>query len=461
MTRSLVPMRLRWPLATGALLAALAGPSGAATLVQPCADQQPPAPLTLVAAIDFALCHNPQTRSAWANIRSNEAGVAAIQALYLPSASASLSASRNHVGGDASNSHGAQLQLALTLFDFGQRDARLEQAQALLGAAQSSAEQTVSEIWLQTINAYLNQAKATGQWEAAQVAETAARASREAAEARLQVGSVAPLDALQAQSAEALAALNRVKASSQIDSARADLAQALGLRPDKVPALAAVPATTETLALDETAVAGLLQQAGQQRNDVQAARASLRAAEASLNNARLGTQPTLSLSASAGLNRPLESDRRFSNSVGLNLSIPFDLNGANRAQIAQAEAQRESRAAELARSQQSAESDAWRAWSSLRAAQQSVRYADVAARSAIRAAEVALGRYRAGVGPILDVLTAQSNEASARQQQIAARHDVLAARASLAYALGGQLPDDPTRWSSQFAPAQQGPGPAQ
>jgi len=56
--------------------------------------------------------------------------------------------------------------------------------------------------------------------------------------------------------------------------------------------------------------------------------------------------------------------------------------------------------------------------------------------SAQQSARVALGRYKAGVGSILDVLNAQSALASARQQRIQSTFNWNISRASLAQAMG-------------------------
>ena len=56
--------------------------------------------------------------------------------------------------------------------------------------------------------------------------------------------------------------------------------------------------------------------------------------------------------------------------------------------------------------------------------------------SAEQSERVALGRYKAGVGTILDVLNAQSALAAARLQRIQAQLDWQVYRATLAQAIG-------------------------
>ena len=56
--------------------------------------------------------------------------------------------------------------------------------------------------------------------------------------------------------------------------------------------------------------------------------------------------------------------------------------------------------------------------------------------SALASAEVAQGRYKAGVGSILDLLTAQTALANARAQEVQARADWLVSVATLSHDTG-------------------------
>jgi outer membrane protein TolC len=56
--------------------------------------------------------------------------------------------------------------------------------------------------------------------------------------------------------------------------------------------------------------------------------------------------------------------------------------------------------------------------------------------SAEQSEQVALGRYRAGVGNILDLLAAQSALAAARQQRVQSAFDWNVSRATLAQSVG-------------------------
>jgi outer membrane protein TolC len=80
--------------------------------------------------------------------------------------------------------------------------------------------------------------------------------------------------------------------------------------------------------------------------------------------------------------------------------------------------------------------DVWNAYANLATATQSVKTAADLLESAAQSERVAAGRYRAGVGSILDLLTAQAALASARQQRIQADTSWFVSRSALAQAMG-------------------------
>jgi outer membrane protein len=80
--------------------------------------------------------------------------------------------------------------------------------------------------------------------------------------------------------------------------------------------------------------------------------------------------------------------------------------------------------------------DVWEAYQNLTTATQTIRTSADLLASAEQSERVALGRYKAGVGNILDVLNAQSALANARLQRIQAVLDWYVSRAALARAIG-------------------------
>jgi outer membrane protein TolC len=104
--------------------------------------------------------------------------------------------------------------------------------------------------------------------------------------------------------------------------------------------------------------------------------------------------------------------------------------------VRSAEAQVEVRAAQRDRLRNQVALDVWRAYQSLTTATQSLTTAADLVASAEQSERVALGRYKAGVGTVLDLLTAQSALAAARLQRIQAQLDWQVYRATLAQSVG-------------------------
>lgn len=437
-----------WPFGLSVTLLSLVAHASA---TPPCGDPAPPNPLSLGAAIDFALCNASTTRISWAQARAQQAALDKAQAALRPDLSASLNVTGDRTDGKNSQQQRATVQLAYTLFDFGQRDARISQASELLSAAQAASDSAIANQWLNTATAYFQVGKVIAQIDAARTTEASAQANLAAANRQLAVGTASPLDVLQTKAALSQAVLDRTKAESQLAIAKGNLAVTMGISPTQLPTLLPISDTAPTMItaqLDQ-----LLQQAIQQRPEVRQALNNLHAADAAIKAAHSSSKPSLSLGASVSTSRMASPvTHNDSGSLGLTLSIPFDLSGATAASIREVKAQQAARQAELDRTRLNAESDAWQAYHNLRSALDTAQAAEDVVTHARKVYDAALARYQAGVSSLLDVLTAQSARANAEQQHITARFDWYTARSALAYALGGKLPTDPINWTVSGTP---------
>ncbi|PKO73309.1 MAG: TolC family protein, partial [Betaproteobacteria bacterium HGW-Betaproteobacteria-17] len=125
-----------------------------------------------------------------------------------------------------------------------------------------------------------------------------------------------------------------------------------------------------------------------------------------------------------------------SSSLGVSLTIPLFTGYRSTYQIAAAQTQAELAAAERDRVDNQVALEVWRTFYRLRSETEAdSRSADLV-ESAAAAERVALGRYQAGLGILLDVLSAQANLAQARQGQLQTRLGLRVARAELAQAMG-------------------------
>ncbi len=418
------------------------GPAGSLGLL-PCGEDVPASSLTIGDVVDRALCHNPQSQLAWANARYQAAQVGVARAPFLPSVNATGAVARNWSDGPAGsssyNSLNAGINLSYLLYDFGGKEATLENARQLFEAASASQDSVVQNLFLAAIQGFYQVNAAQAALDSTLEAERSAHASLDAASARYKAGVATPADKLQAQTAYSQAVLNRIRAEGDLRTARGALANLMGMDADHEFTLqpaAAAPAYAQF----EQNVGELIAEARRRRPDLVAAEAQVKAAQAGVQVAEAAGKPSVSVTTNLGFLDRQFGDSTSTGAIGLNVTIPLFTGYASTYRIRSAREQVEAKKATLAQLNLQIALDVWKSYQSLQTETQSVQTSQDLVKSAAQNADVALGRYRAGVGNILDVITAQSALASARAQQIQASFNWNIARAGLAYAMG-QLDD--------------------
>ena len=401
---------------------------------QPCQ----PLPMTAIygvlEVVDQALCRNPKTHEAWSNARYRAAQMGIARSDYLPDLDAELAESRSRTDGETTKLREASLTLSWLLYDFGARDANLENARQLLSAAASTLDATVQTIFLTALQSYYNAQAARAALTAAQESEKASRESLSAAETRYRVGTATPADRLQAQTAWSQAVLARIKAEGAVKTTLGTLANAMGFDASQSIILDDIPRAMPETTFEHD-IEALIAEARRHRPDLLAAEAQVRAAQASIDYARASGRPTLSLGAGPGW-KDTGSISANSNSIGLTLTLPLFSGFETTYRVRSAEALADAAAAQRETLRQQVALDVWTNYQSLITATHSIRTTADLLASAEQSERVALGRYKAGVGTILDVLNAQSALASARLQRIQAALDWYVSRAALAKAVG-------------------------
>lgn len=431
-------------------------------LATPC---QPPAAdtlLTLTQVVDEALCHNPKTREAWANARAQASLAGVAQAAYLPSLSASLGASRRYSesGGNSQsvNQNTASLTLSYLLYDFGGRAANLESSRQLLEALLATQDATRQNVFLAALQAYYQVHATEAAVQAARESELAAQESFKAAEARYLAGVATPADKLQAQTAYSQATLNRIKAEGSLRNAQGALANVMGREAHAPVRLAPIEARFPEQRFEQD-LETLVATAKAQRPDLLAAEARYKAAQANIAAARADGMPSLSFGITPAY-QSLDGVSSKTGNLGLTLNIPLFTGFANSYQIRAAEARLEASAAQREQLAQQVALEVWQSYQNLLTATHTLRTTADLLASAQASEQVALGRYKAGVGNILDLLNAQSALASARLQRVQSAFDWHISRASLAQAMGQmdkRLLDTPLPADTNAAPVRNTP----
>ena len=322
------------------------------------------------------------------------------------------------------------------LYDFGNRDAALENARQLLQAASATQSAAVQTILFTAVTNYYQVQAGISALEAAIASETAAQESFKAAEARYQAGVTTPADKLQAQTAYAQATLTRITAEGTLKSAYGSLANVMGLPANVTLTLMPSELNVAALALNQD-ITTLINEAITRRPDLIASEAQVKAAEASILSSRAAAKPTVNVAMSNAWQDGSQLSAMNTTTVGLNVTIPLFSGYAPSYRIQSALANADVKIAQRDRLKLQVSLDVWGAYQSLRTSIESVNASNALVRSAEESARVALGRYKAGVGNIIDTLSAQSALANAHQQIVQSTLNWNIARASLAQAIGG------------------------
>jgi TolC family type I secretion outer membrane protein len=398
-------------------------------------------PITLAQVVDIALSNNTTTRIAWLEARAAEAALGSRESAYLPEVdvNASITRSRGTAQGGRTafqqTTYGPSLALTYLLFDFGGREAQVEQARQGLIAANFVHNQSIQDVILQTEQAYYSYLDARALLAAQDATIKERQTSLDAADARHRAGVATVADVLQARTALSQAQLTRETIEGNLRMIEGLLATTMGLpataRFDFGELPLEVPAREVTEAVD-----ALIARAITERPDLAAVRANADRARARIREVRAQGLPTIGLAGSTGVTWFGGGSSTKPYSASIALRWPLFTGFRNTYDIREAELEAQVAREDVRALEQRVNLQVWTSYFSLQTATQRLTTARDLLNSAQQSAEVATGRYRSGVGSILDVLTAESALENARAQEVQARTDWFLSVAQLAHDTG-------------------------
>src|SRR5262252_8327021 len=415
---------------------------------------------TLAELIDLAQRTNPETRVAWERARQAAAAVGLVESEYYPvlALNASVGASRvtfaiptNLVPQGNFRVDSAFFTPTLTLrwllLDFGQRRAAHEAASAQLLAQNLGFNNTHQQIVFTVQKSFYALTSACGRMAVAQAALDAATTVQQAAEARLQRGlaTLPEVELARQQAVQASFDLEEVLTTER--DAQVALAQSIGIPPTtpiQVTDVTAVPLPTT---LGES-VEQVISRALEQRPDLSAKVATLRAREANVRRVQKEYGPKLSVEADVG---GLFASQQIDNGgaktqhadeiaphygARLQLTWPLFEGGARWRKLELATSERRAAEAELEDSRDKAISQVWNAYTDVKLA---IRRLDVAAAlvtASEKSYESTLASYKLGLSTLIDLLAARRELSRAQFTALDTKARLLTASAALAFATG-------------------------
>jgi len=402
----------------------------------PCSQKAYDKPLSLVEVTEAALCHNPQTREVYANAKVQAAQVGVARSLFFPSVTDTLSATENKNRTTNYSNATNRIVASYLLYDFGSRDANFENANQLLKAASATQNAIVQTVLLASVNAFYQVHASRAILNASIETERLSQESFKSAEAKYIAGVATPADKLQAQTSFANATLTKLRNEGTLKVAYGNLANVMGA-PANINFQIADSKLDDIPELIDQDIDALIEQARLQRPDLMASEAQLKASLAKIESVKADAKPKVRIDASNQYDENLLGQTsQNASQLGIFLSIPLFEGYKPTYLIRSAEATAELNASKRDQLKLQVSLDVWTAYQNLKTANVSITASNVLLLSAEESSRVSLGRYKEGVGNIIDTLSAQSALANAKQQKIQSVLNWNIARTTLAQSIG-------------------------
>ncbi len=393
---------------------------------------------TLQECLDYALENNIQLQQSRNDYLSGLEDTEAAKAARLPSLSASTTQGlTNYPSAEApdNNSYAGTygLTAGLTIFEGGRLQTAVKRQQTQNRMDALAVDETANDIRIAIVQAYMQTLYAVESIEVARSTVEVSKAQRDRAAQMLAAGSISKVDFAQLESQLASNEYQVVVAQTTFEDSKLQLKQLLELGiADEIEVVAPDKDVADVMRLlpDKAAI---YDKALETMPEIKRGALAVEAAELDVKQAQAGYYPSIALTASVGTGHVSGEAaqtgsqvwNRFNENLGLTISIPIFSNRENRTAVNKARlAVSNSRLSQLdlektlLREVESAYLDAVSAQSQYVAAAEKQRYAQ-------QSYELTDEQFRVGMKNTVELITAQNEWTSARQEVLQAKYIAL------------------------------------
>lgn len=397
--------------------------------------------------VDEALAHSPSMTAAQARLTQANAAVRGAQAPLMPRMDANYSLNREHLSkrhiypaplaGSVVSDNRLALDFSYELDLWGKNRARLNAAISQRAAAQADTQAARNVLARAIVRSYLNLQNAFAQQAVLQRIVKQRADVLQLTHDRQKAGLDTQVEVKQAESALAAANVELTQNSTTLAQLRNQVAALAGAGPTRGQSLQAVTLSAPAGVVPDTVPLELLGH----RPDITAARWRVEAAQRHIDAARAAFYPNINLVAFAGFQaigtgNLLDAGSRVAG-IGPAITLPIFHGGELNANLASRHADADLAVSDYNQTVLDAVHQTANAIDALRLLDQEIAQQHQA-RNAIDAAyDLALQRYRAGMGNYLTVLIAQTGVLTQTRLDTDVRFRAYQLDADLAYALGG------------------------
>lgn len=403
--------------------------------------------LDLSELVDIALENNTQTRIYWFQAKSYAAAQGKAESSYYPQVSVTTGVYRSRIkpsipyfvgiGHYYETGFGPSAQINWLIYDFGKREAQVTSAQEALRAANFDYNQIIQDVVLNVNVAYYNLFAAMGSVRAAKMTIQDAKTSYDAANERLKEGVGKKQDMLNALANYRNSEYYYEKAVSEVETARANLANVLGIRVSenlKISDEVKLPVSEATSAKIDSLIAKALRS----RQNVLAAYSQLRKSKADTDVAIRNFLPQIGAYGEAAYTDYTADNRGAQQqyTVGLQLNWSIFEGFARKYDLISAKVAERVQAQNLKATEIQIITDIWTYYHAYQSAVKQVASMNAAVEANEQAYEATRIGYENSVNTITDLLNAQNSLSTAREEQVSANSNLATSIARLAHATG-------------------------
>ncbi len=411
--------------------------------------------MTLGDAVRLGIAYHPSIAFTQAERSAARALLGEVRALRIPTVSAEASLTRFQEPMIIAPLHGfdpnvppafddaliqTRLTAAYTLFDGGNRGARVDRARAGLGAAEAATVSTRMEIIQQISLAYLGVLTARGIDEAANRRIDALDAERSRVNRLLLEGRAARVELLRVEAELSSALADQIGTRTRLETSGRRLARLIGAPESDV-----MPSRLVAVSAAETAVpevlAALIQQAKSANPTLEAARRRAQAERAGHRAARAAWFPIVRLTGGYVTFGSTGGDFQGEWQAGVGLAYPLFTGGERSSAVSAADARAAAAEAELQLLELETETTVDVAVAVVRESRARTEALERTVEHSTEVTRIERIALDAGAGVQTDFLDAEATLFRARANLVEARHAEIAARVALARAVGDLTPE--------------------
>lgn len=400
--------------------------------------------VSLIDLIKIGICNNPALNADYMGLKASEANLGAAKSEYFPNIDLGAGLGKNttkqqnkhHVENDP---YHVNLGLSMLLYDFGGRTARVDSFRYYLANAGFSYNSALQDLILEIHTQYFKLLGAKEDLKSAVANEAMYKKSYDEASRKYDVGLAALNDKLQTQTSYEQSKLRVLEMQNAVKQYQGDLATTLNLPPKTTFKLKQPPKDRDLTALGKKdTLEKMIDIAAKERDEIKAQEMALNATNSSLRELKSSRYGAFSLAAESGYNNSWRSTRSYNrdNSIGLNYQVPLFTGFNTSYKIKAAKYKREQERYNLENLRNQIKNEVWSAYHNYQTAMKSYDVSKKVLKSAEENERVAFRSYEVGSTDIINLLTAETQLAEARDSVINAFYTVLINKATLYRAIG-------------------------